>query len=70
VATPTIQQPANGVTHEAVADPREPITRLLRDLGSSPTGLSEREAAHRLEHHGPNELRAPAPCYPTRPRSR
>jgi calcium-translocating P-type ATPase len=57
VAAPTIQEPANGVVREAVSDPRERLTRLLRDLGSSPTGLSEREAAHRLEQYGPNELR-------------
>jgi calcium-translocating P-type ATPase len=38
-------------------DPREPIERLLGDLGGRPEGLSEREAARRLIAYGPNELR-------------
>ena len=38
-------------------DPREPIERLLRDLGVRAEGLSEREAARRLLAYGPNELR-------------
>ena len=43
-----------------VGDPREPITRLLRDLRSTPQGLSTTEAARRLAMLGPNELvRAP-----------
>jgi magnesium-transporting ATPase (P-type) len=41
-----------------VEDPREPIGRLLRDLASDPGGLSEREAARRLERFGPNELQS------------
>ena len=39
-------------------DPREPVARLLRDLGATPEGLSEREAARRLERFGPNTLTA------------
>lgn len=39
-----------------VEDPREPIGLLLRDLASDVGGLSEREAARRLERFGPNEL--------------
>ncbi len=39
-------------------DPREPIERLLRDLGVRAEGLSEREAARRLLAYGPE--RAPA----------
>jgi calcium-translocating P-type ATPase len=39
------------------ADPLEPLTRLFRDLRSSPEGLSSREAARRLQTAGPNELR-------------
>ena len=39
-----------------IPDPREPVTTLLRDLRSGPDGLSMREAARRLEIHGPNEL--------------
>ncbi len=38
-------------------DPRDPIDRLLRDLGVRVEGLSEREAARRLLAYGPNELR-------------
>ena len=38
-------------------DPREPIERLLLDLGVRAEGLSEREAARRLVAYGPNELR-------------
>ncbi|OXM50395.1 cation-translocating P-type ATPase [Amycolatopsis alba] len=37
-------------------DPREPLTRLLRDLRTKPEGLSGREAARRLVVYGPNEL--------------
>ncbi len=39
-------------------DPREPIDRLLRDLGVRTEGLSEREAARRLLAYGSNELRS------------
>lgn len=42
--------------HSAL-DVREPVPRLLRDLGSSPGGLSSREAERRLERFGPNALR-------------
>ncbi|MGI5271155.1 cation-translocating P-type ATPase [Nonomuraea sp. CA-218870] len=38
-------------------DPTERLEPLLRDLGSSRTGLTSREAARRLVHYGPNELR-------------
>ena len=37
-------------------NPREPVAMLLRDLRSGPDGLSMREAARRLQVHGPNEL--------------
>jgi calcium-translocating P-type ATPase len=37
-------------------DPREPVARLLRDLRSSPGGLTDREAARRLTRYGPNAL--------------
>ena len=37
-------------------DPLEPLAQLLRDLRSSPSGLSDREAGRRLEVSGPNEL--------------
>jgi calcium-translocating P-type ATPase len=40
----------------APASPLEPLARLFRDLRSSPTGLSGREAARRLQVSGPNEL--------------
>jgi calcium-translocating P-type ATPase len=38
-------------------DATEPVERLLRDLRTSPTGLTTREAARRLVVHGPNVLR-------------
>jgi calcium-translocating P-type ATPase len=38
-------------------NPTEPVTRLIRDLRSSPSGLSTREAARRLIVFGRNELR-------------
>lgn len=38
-------------------DPTERVDWLLRDLRSSRQGLSAREAARRLVHYGPNELR-------------
>lgn len=45
-------------TAAAPPDPREPVNRLLRDLGSRTEGLSEREAARRLLRYGPNTLAA------------
>ena len=39
-----------------VIDPREPVARLLRDLRSSSSGLTDREAARRLTRYGPNAL--------------
>ena len=38
------------------ADPLEPLALLFQHLRSSPDGLSDREAARRLEVYGPNEL--------------
>jgi Ca2+-transporting ATPase len=35
---------------------RESIEQALRELGSSPEGLSSEEARRRLENYGPNEL--------------
>jgi len=37
-------------------DPQEGLSRLLRDLRSREAGLTDREAARRLEIAGPNEL--------------
>jgi calcium-translocating P-type ATPase len=37
-------------------DPLEPLAQLFRDLRTSPSGLTSREAARRLEVSGPNEL--------------
>ncbi len=50
------QTPAVPRTGEAPFNPEEALDRLLRDLRSRREGLSEREAARRLEHAGPNEL--------------
>ena len=41
---------------QVTANPREPLGALFADLGSSPDGLSEREAARRLIAYGPNSL--------------
>lgn len=41
---------------QALADPLEPLEELFRDLRTSTAGLSEREAARRVEVSGPNEL--------------
>jgi calcium-translocating P-type ATPase len=38
-------------------DPREPVSRLMRDLRARETGLSNRDAERRLVAYGPNELR-------------
>jgi calcium-translocating P-type ATPase len=46
-----------GADAEPRIDPEEELGLLLRDLGTSPKGLSPREAARRLEQHGPNEIR-------------
>jgi magnesium-transporting ATPase (P-type) len=40
-----------------VLDPEERLDLLLGHLGTRRDGLSEREAARRLEQHGPNEIR-------------
>lgn len=45
--------------------PLEPLTALMRDLGTSRSGLSGREAARRLVSYGPNELsRRSGPRWP------
>ncbi len=44
------------VTETQTADPLAPLSRLFRDLRTSPSGLTSREAARRLEAWGPNEL--------------
>jgi calcium-translocating P-type ATPase len=41
---------------EEAVDPEEAIDHLLRHLGTRIGGLSEREAARRLQQHGPNEI--------------
>ncbi len=50
---------------EAAVDAGEPIERLLRDLRTTRTGLSSREAQRRLIVYGPNELaRRGGPGWP------
>jgi calcium-translocating P-type ATPase len=56
VSVPTLSPPADSTIADPPLDPREPVARLLRDLGSQPSGLSGREAARRLERYGPNAL--------------
>jgi calcium-translocating P-type ATPase len=49
--------PAGGAANTVpAADPLAPLGQLFRDLRSSPSGLSGREAARRLATAGPNEL--------------
>ncbi|HET7269736.1 MAG TPA: cation-transporting P-type ATPase, partial [Rubrobacter sp.] len=43
-------------TEGTVLDPEERLDLLLGHLGSRLEGLTEREAARRLEQHGPNEI--------------
>ena len=50
--TPTNARVGDGV-HEAAS---KETVELLQSLGSSPSGLTEEEAARRLEEHGPNEV--------------
>jgi calcium-translocating P-type ATPase len=45
------------VDAERTIDPRERADLLLRDLRSSRSGLSPREAQRRLDQYGPNEIR-------------
>ena len=51
-------QPVSGQARDTVlgVDPLESIDRLLRDLRTRRSGLSDREAARRLVVFGPNEL--------------
>jgi magnesium-transporting ATPase (P-type) len=53
---PAPRPPADASDTTAGTDPREPVTRLLRDLRSAPTGLSAPEAARRLAVVGADEL--------------
>jgi magnesium-transporting ATPase (P-type) len=51
--------PASAGSPAAAGEPAEspePLTTLFRDLRTSPSGLTSREAARRLEAWGPNEL--------------
>jgi calcium-translocating P-type ATPase len=47
---------AEPATREERVDPEERIDLLLTHLGTRRDGLSPREAARRLEQHGPNEI--------------
>jgi len=53
-----VQAPASwaGESQPEAPDPLEPLAQLFRDLRSAPAGLSDREAARRMEVTGPNEL--------------
>ncbi|WP_214370755.1 cation-translocating P-type ATPase [Pseudonocardia sp. H11422] len=52
----TVHSALPSVPEDWPADPREPAVRLLRDLRVGEDGLSEQEAARRLERFGRNEL--------------
>ncbi len=47
-------------------DATEPVRLLLRDLRTTPRGLTGREAARRLVAHGPNRLRTEGRRHPLR----
>lgn len=53
----TRQGLSDGAASTASIDPREPTGRLLRDLRSRRSGLTQREAERRTLIYGPNELR-------------
>jgi calcium-translocating P-type ATPase len=55
-AAPDTDTAGAGVVDPVAPDPREPIALLLRGLGSGTAGLSDREAARRLDRFGRNEL--------------
>ena len=50
-------RPATEEPPSAAVDPEETIDLLLRHLGTRLGGLAPREAARRLQQHGPNEIR-------------
>ncbi|MEZ5075430.1 MAG: cation-transporting P-type ATPase [Solirubrobacterales bacterium] len=47
-------EPAAADEATASLDPEESLDHLIRDLGTTPAGLGRREAARRLQQHGPN----------------
>jgi calcium-translocating P-type ATPase len=56
---PSVEQidPHAGVEVDGQIEPTEAVALLMRDLRSSPEGLSSAEAQRRLVQYGPNELR-------------
>jgi len=57
VRMPDSAAESGGWDPPGAVDATEPVERLLRDLRSSRSGLSAREAARRLIAYGPNQLR-------------
>jgi len=57
MSRPSTTSPVEPAEQDASVDATEPIGRLLRDLRTSRSGLSGREAARRLIAYGPNQLR-------------
>ena len=56
-ATPKVPESKPGSTPEAKDDLKSlPLPELEKQLGSSPEGLSQAEAAKRLTQYGPNEI--------------
>jgi len=47
-------EPAAAADATRDLDPEESLDHLIRDLGTTPAGLGRREAARRLQQHGPN----------------
>jgi calcium-translocating P-type ATPase len=53
---PEMADPDAGAVGQARFDPEEPLDLLLQHLGARREGLSARQAARRLQQHGPNEI--------------
>src|SRR3974390_3446282 len=56
MSQPAVTAPAAPAAGKGSVDATAPVGRLLRDLRTSRSGLSRREAARRLIAYGPNEL--------------
>ncbi|MSW37299.1 MAG: HAD-IC family P-type ATPase [Actinobacteria bacterium] len=66
-SAPSMGNQDKGADSEAATiDAQKPLQALFRDLRSDPHGLSDREATHRLAHHGPNELHRTSRRHPLR----
>ena len=51
-----MKEPVGPSSEAPQLNPEEPLDLLLQHLGARTQGLSDREAARRLQQHGPNEI--------------